>query len=143
MGGAPLRSSPHVLTVRFHLPRPSQIFWAQNKHLTLELIKRIADRRERKPERAIRDAVEGLRADLPSKLRKHENIAVAGLLDYVDERDPFPLVHVASQEQRRVCRWTPRRQSSRGNQFVSRCDSCSELARRSSCCSLGSVRTWT
>ena len=84
--------------------RPSQVFWGQDKHLTLELIKRIVDRRERKPERAIRDAVEGLRADLPSKLRKHEDIAVCAFVDYVDPRNPFPLVFVASQCERRVCR---------------------------------------
>ena len=79
------------------------MFWAQNKHLTLELLKRITDRRERKPERAIRDAVAGLRADLPSKLRKHEDIAIRAFVDHVDER-PFPLVFVACQYERRVCR---------------------------------------
>ena len=62
------------------------------------------DMRVRKPERAIRDAVADLLADLPKKLRKHEGAATAAFLNYVDPMEPFPLVYGAAQEQRRVCR---------------------------------------
>ena len=56
------------------------------------------------PERAIRDAVADLLADLPKKLRKHEGAATAAFLNYVDPMEPFPMVYGAAQEQRRVCR---------------------------------------
>ena len=96
--------------------------------------------RQRKPERALRDAVAGLRADLPSKLRKHEDITVRAFIDHVDPRDPFPLVFAACQFERRVCRCE-------GDIRV--CEKSyhdcllSDPARTSSCCSLGSVRTST
>ena len=79
----------------------------------LELIQRILDMRERKPERAIRDAVGVLREDLPRKLRPYEDIAVRAFLAYVDPKDPVPLVYAAGEMDRRDCRDSPRSASRR------------------------------